>query len=259
MVEIVFALPNVQIFFIILVRVAAILMSVPVFGGKGLPVTLKAGFAMALAFVIFPITSLDANAFSDHLIGFSLGIAGEVVLGLSIGLFVRMLFAGIQLAGQLAGFQMGLALANVIDPATSLQVPLLSQIYNLLAMLIFITINAHYWFFYAVVESFTLVPPFRVSLNPSFFEYLIDMAGQIFVVGIKVAAPIMAALLLTSVSFGLIARTVTQMNVFIVAMPLKIGVGMFFIIISLPYFLSFLKDAFTSLGNSLFHILKLLS
>jgi flagellar biosynthetic protein FliR len=178
---------------------------------------------------------------------------------LAIGFSVKLLFAGIQLAGQLAGYQMGLAIANVMDPATSEQVPLLAQFNNLIGLLVFLSINAHYWFIKALTESFRLVPPLNVNFGNSLMEQFIRLSGNMFVIALQVGAPVIAAMLLTSVAFGLIARTVPQMNVFIVAMPLKIGVGLLFIGFGLPYFSAFLQNIFSDLGQDIILMLKAMS
>ena len=240
-----------QQYLIVVVRVAAIIMSIPVFGSSNIPILIKAGLALAVSFVILPLVSVPLDAFAGNVPTLALGLAAEVMLGVAISLFVRTLFAGIQLAGQLAGYQMGLAIANVLDPDSSAQIPLLSQMYQIFAMLIFVTVNAHYWFLGALVDSFRIVPPFGFHLNGTLIEQLVGLGGDIFVIGLKVGAPVITILLLTSVSFGLIARTVPQMNVFIVAIPLKIGVGFLFIVFSLPYMAALFQKIFGDLGESL--------
>jgi flagellar biosynthetic protein FliR len=181
------------------------------------------------------------------------------MLGIAIGFSVKLIFAGVQLAGQLAGYQMGMAIANVMDPSSSQQIPLLAQYNNLVALLIFLTINAHHWFIRALTESYRLIPPLGVHLSGSLMERLVHLAGNMFAVAIQVGAPVIAALLITSVAFGLVARTVPQMNVFIVAMPLKIAVGLLFFGLSLPYFSLFLKKIFSTLGENIFFILRAMS
>ena len=188
-----------------------------------------------------------------------ISVAGEIFLGLAIGFSVKLIFAGIQLAGQLAGYQMGLAIANVMDPATSEQVPLLAQFNNLIGLLVFLCINAHHWFIKALTESFRLVPPLKVNFGNSFMEQLIQLSGNMFVIALKVGAPVIAAMLLTSVAFGLVARTVPQMNVFVVAMPLKIGVGLLFIGFGLPYFSAFLNHLFGDLGQDILMMIMAMS
>jgi flagellar biosynthetic protein FliR len=187
---------------------------------------------------------------------FTVGAVGEILLGISIGMAVNLIFVGLQMAGQISGYQMGMALARVMDPSAGQQVPLLAQFFQLFAFLIFLTINAHHWFLMALADSFQLVPPFGFKISGSLIEQLIQVAGNMFVIAIKVGAPVIAALLLTSIAFGLIARTVPQMNVFFVAMPLKIIIGLLFIGFSLPYLSSFLKAVFKTLGNTIFLLMK---
>lgn len=253
------SLPQLQLFFLIFLRVGAILMSIPVFDSKSIPLFFKIALAFATSIILFPMLRVDPVPMATSVFSIAVGAAGEILLGLIIGFSVKLIFAGIQLAGQLAGYQMGLALANVIDPSTSEQVPLLAQFNNLFGLLIFISINAHYLFIRALTHSFEMVPPFNVNFSSALMEHLIKMSGNMFVIGIKVGAPVIAALLITSVAFGLIARTVPQMNVFIVAMPLKIGVGLLFLGFGLPYFSVFLENVFGDLGQHIMLMFKEMS
>lgn len=232
------------------------MMTVPLFGSKNIPVLVKAGLLLSISIVLFPVLNLDHAPFLTGIIPFGLGVIGEILLGVTIGLSVRLLFTGIQLAGQLAGFQMGLAIVNVMDPQTSAQVPILAQFNNLIAMLIFLAINAHHWFLRALVESFNLVPLFTFNLTHSLIEHLIMITGNMFVIAIKIGAPIIATMLITSVALGLIARTVPQMHIFIVAMPLKIVIGLLILSLTIPYLSSFLRNVFNGLGKDLLTLLN---
>ena len=253
------SLPQLQLFFLVFLRVGAVLMSIPVFDSKSIPLFFKIALAFTTSMALFPILELEPLPLITNFFAMGVSVAGEILLGLVIGFSIKLIFAGIQLAGQLAGYQMGMALANVMDPSSSQQVPLLAQFNNLMALLIFITINAHYWFIRALAHSFQLVPPLNVNFSGSLMEHLIKMSGNMFVIGIQIGAPVIAALLITSVTFGLIARTVPQMNVFIVAMPLKIAVGLLFLGFSLPYFSAFLEKIFNGLGQNIFFMLKAMS
>ena len=256
MISVSIPLPQLQMFFLIFFRVGSILMTMPIFKSKSIPVLFKVGLALATSMVLFPILNLENFPALTGFTHLAIGIIGEILLGISIGLAVNFIFAGLQLAGQLAGYQMGLALARVMDPSTNRQMPLLGQFNELFALLIFITINAHHWFIRALADSYRLVPPFGFRISGSLIEQLVGMAGNMFVIAVKVGAPIIAVLLLTSIAFGLIARTVPQMNVFFVAMPLKIGVGLLFIGVCLPYFSSFLKIMFSKLGDTIMLLIK---
>ena len=250
------SLPQLQIFFLIFLRVGAIMMFIPVFDSRNIPVLFKAGLAFSVSILLFPILKLDNIPFITSAIPFGIGVIGEIMLGIIIGLSVKLIFAGIQLAGQLSGFQMGLAIANVMDPVTSAQVSIIAQLNNLTAMLIFLTINAHHMFLRALAESFRLVPPFDVQFSNSLIEHLISLSGNMFIIAIKVGAPVIVALLLTSAAFGLIARTVPQMNVFLVAMPLKIVVGLLFLAFALPYLLLFFRQLFNESGRDILLLLR---
>lgn len=231
-------------------------MSMPIFKSKSIPVLFKFGLALAASIILFPLLDLKAFPVLANLGNFAVGAIGEILLGITIGMAVNLIFVGLQMAGQISGYQMGMALARVMDPSAGQQVPLLAQFFQLFAFLIFLSINAHHWFLMALADSFQLVPPFGFKISGSLIEQLIHIAGNMFVIAIKVGAPVIAALLLTSVAFGLIARTVPQMNVLFVAMPLKIIIGLLFIGFSLPYLSSFLKTVFSKLGNTIFVLMK---
>ncbi len=249
-------LSQIQMVLLIFIRVAAIVFSAPLFDSRAIPVLFKIGLALSAAVLLYPLLRVDtpmpANGFS--LLGF--GIVGEVLVGLIIGFTVRLIFAAVEMAGQLAGFQMGLAIANVFDPVTSTQMPIVSQLENIVAMLIFLAANAHHLVLRALAESFRLVPLLGFRFNRSLMALLSDLTGGMFVTAVKIAAPVMVALLLTSLTLGLVARVVPQMNIFIVAMPVKIIIGLVFMALALPFLAGFLGHVFVNLGNDLALMLK---
>ena len=256
MLSIYFPYIQLQMLFLIFVRVGAILMSMPIFKSGSIPVLVKFGLALGASIVLYPLLDRTTFPVVRDLGSFAIGVIGEIMLGISIGMAVNLIFVGLQMAGLIAGYQMGLAIARVMDPSAGQQVPLLSQFFQLFAFLMFLTLNAHHWFLRALADSFELVRPFGFRLSGSLIEQLMDVAGNTFVIAIKVGAPVIAVLMLTSIAFGLIARTVPQMNVLFVAMPLKIMVGLIFIGFSLPYLSSFLRTVFSGLGHTIFLLMK---
>jgi len=234
-------------------------MAIPVFESNSIPNLIKLALAFTTSIILFPLLQLNPVPVVTHIYTLGISAASEILIGLAIGFSVKLIFAGIQMAGQLAGYQMGLAIANVMDPADSEQIPLLALFNNLVALLVFLSINAHYWFIKALTQSYRLVPPLNAHFGSSLMEQLVNLAGNMFVIAIQVGAPVIAVLLITSVAFGLVARAVPQMNVFIVAMPLKIGVGLLFLGFSLPYFAAFFSKIFNGLGQQIFIMLKTMS
>ena len=243
-------------FFFVFLRVGAILLSMPLLNSKSIPFFFKMCLAFATSLILLPILNLTNFPVFPDLIPLALGAIGEILIGLIIGFSIKLIFSGIQMAGQLAGYQMGLAIANVMDPASNQQVPILAQFNNIIALLIFVATNAHHWFIRALAESYRLIEPFGFHFSNSLMEQLLSSAGTMFIIAIKVGSPVIAALLLSTTAFGLIARTVPQMNVFIVAMPLKIAVGFLFIGFSLPFFTAFLRQLFNGLGLTILNLLK---
>ena len=244
---------------LVFLRVAAIVFSAPILDAATIPVVFKAGLAFAVSVLMLPVVDVIVSTADLSLMTFVIGIFSEVAIGVTIGLSVKLLFTGIQMAGQIVGFQMGVAMANVVDPASSSQIPILAQFYNLTAMLVFLAINAHHMFFTALVDSYRVLPPLSLHMNPQLVDMMMRLAANTFVVAIKVGAPLIAVMLVVSVGLGLVARTVPQMHIFIVAMPLKILIGLVFMMIVAPYLTAFLIDLFSSYRVTLFDLIKIMA
>jgi flagellar biosynthetic protein FliR len=209
--------------------------------------------------LLLPVVDAVVTVRDLSLVTFVIGIFSEIAIGVTIGLSVKLLFSGIQLAGQVIGFQMGFAVANVVDPTTSAQIPILAQFYNLTAMLVFLAINAHHIFIAALVDSYKILPPLSMHLSPQLVDMIMQLTANMFVVAVKVGAPLIAVMLVVSVGLGLVARTVPQMHIFIVAMPLKIMIGLVFMLIVTPYLTAFLIDLFSSYRVTLFDLMRIMA
>ena len=251
-----FPLAQAQIFFLIMLRISATIVFLPIFSSRNIPMIFKIGLALCVSFILFPILTSSKAPFIIEPVSFLIGIAGEIIIGVIIGLCVRLIFTAVQLSGQLVGFQMGFAIANVMDPVTSSHSSIIAQLNNLIALMIFLAVNAHHLLLQGMVESFRLVPLFGFSFSNSLMEQFMKLSCNMFIIAIKIGSPIIVALLLTSVAFGLIARTVPQMNIFIVAMPLKIVIGMLFLALSLPFLSNYLRELFNGLGNTILLLLN---
>lgn len=251
-------LAQVQLFMLVFIRISTIFMFIPVFDSNDVPLTVKAGLTLAATITLFPILPLEQVPFITNWLVLLTAILGEIMLGAAIGLAVKFLFGALMLGGELAGYQMSLAMANILDPVTSDQVPMIAQFFNLFAMLLFLTLNMHHWLLRALVQSFEIAPPLSLAFSGSITETLTRLAGDMFVIAFKVAAPVTAALLLTLVALGMITRTVPKMNIFFVAMPLKIIVGLLFVIFSLPFLASYLRILFPELLQNIMALIGML-
>lgn len=247
---------QIELFTLIFLRVSAIMIMIPVISNRQVPLKIKGGVAIIVSCIVMPFVHPVPLSMGMPVLIFKM--VGEVFIGVIIGLIGRLLFAGVQLAGQLVGFQMGFAIVNVVDPISSLQVSIIAQFQYVIAMLVFLSVNAHHIFLYAIAESFQIVPPLTFLFTGSLMDALIEFSKNIFVMAVKVGAPVMAILLFTSVSLGLIARTVPQINVFIVGFPLKIAIGLIGIGLTLPIFVKILGSAFMQFDGQLKTILELM-
>ncbi len=244
---------------LIFLRVAAIVFNTPIFDTPTIPIVFKAGLAFAVSILLLPVVDTVVYVADLSLVAFVIGICSEIAIGIAIGLSIKLLFTGIQLAGQVVGLQMGLAMANVMDPTSSVQIPIIAQFYNLTAMLVFLAVNAHHMFFRAIVDSYRVLPPMAMQINSQMVELMMKLAANMFVIGIKVGAPLIAVMLLVSVGLGLVARTVPQMNIFIVGMPLKILIGLVFMIIVAPYLTLFFIDLFSTYQGTLLNLIRMMA
>lgn len=233
-------------------------MSAPLLGSPALPRQVKVALALTLSFLIFPqLTTSQKISPSAHLINYFLYFISEMGLGLILGYTMKLIFVGVQLSGQIISFQMGLGMAEFLDPENAWETPIISQFKNILAMLIFISLNAHYFCLKTLMDSFVLIPLGDFSLSSSLVRELVAMVGKIFVISLKVGIPVILTLLLVQIVMGIINRVIPQMNIFMVSLPLKIGVGLVVIGLAMPYFLYFLEGSFGQMYQNLILLLKI--
>lgn len=252
------SLPQVQAAVLVFIRIGAILITAPLFGSRNVPLKLKAGLSLVLAFAIFPVVGFK-EVYLASVPSLVSAMVGEVFIGVIIGFTARLLFAAVQLAGELVGFQMGFGIVNVIDPQTSTQFSIIAQFQNIITLLIFLALDAHYWFILAISKSFELIQPLGFCFTDSLMEAIISLSCDMFVIAAKVAAPVIAVLFFTSVALGLIARTVPQMNIFIVGFPIKIAIGLLGVGFSLPLLSYLLRNLFQRMGDDIILLMKLMS
>ena len=250
--------PEFALFALVLGRVAGILASIPLFGGKGVPARVKAGLTFVMALMLYPVLRLNV-AVPDDSVSLVILVVCETLIGASLGLLSQMIFTAVEFCGQLVGMQMGLSIANMFDPTQGHQLSIMSVFQNLVAMLLFMSTSAHHIFIRAIVDSYDVIPVGGWHMSGPLIEFLTGTIGNIFILGIKLAAPVMVALLATTVVLGVMARSFPQMNVFMVSMPLNIGIGFLILGMSLMVFLHTLQNAFGQIDQQIKTLFKLLA
>lgn len=235
--------------FLIMARVTGIMVMAPVFNNRSFPNMTKIGLSFFTALII--LLTIPENGLAkqqNDLLSFALIVAQEVLLGISIGFVLQLVFAAILTAGQVIDMQMGFGIVNVIDPMWGTQVPMTGLILQLLALLIFIIYDGHLLVVKVLAESFRIIPvgggPFSVAVSGELTEYMLRLFTGMFLTGIQLAMPIIGVILINDLALGIVARTVPQLNIFVVGIPLKIVVGVAFLWLILPLYIEGLNRLF---------------
>ncbi len=231
-----------KIYLLVLTRISLVLFMLPVFSTTMFPALCKAGFAMVISMLIYSVVHVDPAIFPKTLIGVGIIFLSEAMIGITIGLCIRTFFGSVELAGQIIGFQMGFSMINVVDPQSGANISIMEQLGYWVAILIFLALNGHHIMLLALIESFRLVPPGFFVIHKPMLAKVLDIGADMFILGIKIGAPVIAALLFTSAAFGLMAKFSPQMNVMIVAFPLKIFVGLVLFGFSLEIVIFIVRD-----------------
>ena len=231
-------------FFLVFVRVGAMLFSAPLINGRSVPMMAKIGLGLLLTVLLLPVNSAHLAEVPFQWLPLSVLVIKETGVGVLVGFVANLVFAAMQLAGQFVGIQTGFSVANVLDPLFSQSVSVLDQLYTVLAGIIFLTIDGHHMLLLAIQQTLEIVPVGAFQLTEPMMTELITLTGGVLVAGLRIILPILASLLLADVALGLVSRTVPQMNVFIVGMPLKLFVGFFLIVLTLPTVSALAGDMF---------------
>ena len=239
------------LFLLVLTRVSGIFLLAPFFGSINILVYIRAGTAFAIAMVLFPVIDQQGiPQIPQSVVGYMLAVIVELIVGWLIGFVAYITFAAIHMAGKLLDMQVGFAVVNVVDPTSGQQIPLLGSFLYNLGIIIFLVTNGHHMVISGLFESFQMIPVLGATFDLSISDLMVDMTGGIFVTGMKIALPVLFAILLTDVGLGVLARTMPQMNIFVVGIPAKIVIGLFVLSIALPFYILFLDVMFNEMyGN----------
>jgi len=221
-----------ETFLLIVVRVSTMLFVFPIFSANQIPVLVRIGLSFLISFALYhaapslaPLPDLGALVAA---------VVSQVVLGLIVGFVAYLVFMGIQFAGEIIDIQIGFAVANIINPTTQQQVTVIGELQLTLATLIFLASDSHLLMLQGIGGSLHLVPLPYINLDPSVATSVITFLEQAFLIVLKIAAPPAVALFLVNLCLGLMARVAPQMNVFVVGLPLQVGVGLLVMAASVP-------------------------
>ncbi|MBL0388926.1 flagellar type III secretion system protein FliR [Tumebacillus sp. ITR2] len=255
------ALQYSQVFLLVLVRMSSFFFLTPFFGTRNVPAAAKTGLAFLLTIIVTPAvadTKMGALYLGASFADLVLVLLKELMVGLTLGLTAAMIFAAVQVGGMFIDLQIGFAMANVFDPMSGASAPLTGQFKYALAFLLFLGLDGHHGLIAAMLQSYNFVPIGAFQITDNLMSVLMQTFSAMFLLGLKIAIPVVAALFLVDFGFAMLSKAVPQMNVFALGMSVKTIVGGLMIIFTLPAFVYLLRGMFHTMFDQMDTILRVL-
>lgn len=243
-----------ETFVLVFLRVTSMLYAFPVFSAPQIPTLVRLGLGGILSFILWkmvPVVHLSPGIYE-----LGLAAVAQIVLGLLVGYIASLVFTGIQFAGELVDLMIGFAVANVINPQTQQSITVIGEFQLALATLIFLATDSHYFLVQGIAGSFTLVPLPYIGFDPGVAGNIALFFSQAFLVVFRIAAPVVAALFLTNIVLAFMARVAPQMNVFVIGLPIQVGVGLIVLAISLPLMANVGPQLFQSVAQEMDAVMR---
>ncbi|MDQ0227592.1 flagellar biosynthetic protein FliR [Metabacillus niabensis] len=244
-------------FLLVFIRITAFFVTLPFFSYRNIPNIHKIGFSFFLAWIMFFTLDLPTIEIDGH---FFMLILKEALFGLLIGFSAYFIIAAVQIAGSFIDFQMGFAIANVIDPQTGVQSPLIGQFLYTFALLLMISINAHHLLLDGVFYSYQFVPIDQLYLplgNENVVEFIVQSFNSMFLIAFQMSIPVVGSLFLVDIALGIVARTVPQLNIFVVGLPLKVGVSFIMLILVMGALFVLMQHLFETMTYTMRGLMEL--
>lgn len=230
-------------------RILALASSAPLFSHASVPRPVRIGLAILVTVVVAPVLPTVAPIPPFSWEGAAL-VVQQLLVGVAVGLAMQIVFAAVQIAGDMIGLTMGLSFANFIDPQNSTEAPVIGSFLSLTLMLLFLAINGHLMLIAALIDTFRTFPIGGATLSGLDARALVTAGSGLFELGLKLSLPVVAALLLANIALGVLTRTAPQLNLFAVGFPVTLLVGLVMLLVSLPFL-------FPPLEQSIQHALTL--
>jgi flagellar biosynthetic protein FliR len=239
------------------VRLSGLMLFAPFFGSIAIPSRVKAVLVLALTVLLFPAVGHDIGTYS--LAQWPVLVFMEFLIGVGMGIATNIVFEAVQLAGQVLGVQMGYSLVNILDPQTQVDTTVVALFYQSIAMLLFLRMDVHYWLLRAIGNSFVYMPLGTTHLSSLFTMAVLKMGGEIFGVGIQIAAPVLSATLVADIVLGLLGKASPQLPLMLLGPAIKSLLGLTILIATLKYWPDLFRGLFLNTianGERLLHLAR---
>lgn len=248
------------IFLLIFCRITAFFVVAPVFSTRTVPKTFKIGFSFVISLLVFLTYGLKQTIVPDAT--FILAIFREILAGVLLGYVAYLFFTVVQTAGGFIDLQMGFGMANIIDPMSGISSPMIGNFKFMVATLIFLSINGHHYLLLALLHSYEWIPLsnalFDRIYEGSLSTFLVHTFAETFMLALQMSAPLVAAMFLTDVGLGFLARTAPQYNVFVIGIPIKIIVGLLLLTLIMPGLVALFEHLFSQMFSAMEKLLGII-
>lgn len=251
-----FSEPELLLFFMVLVRMSAFVVSWPIFGVETISTQVKILFALLLTMVVFPTLNFSVAQMEAVKSDLILLAMREAAIGLAIGYLGRFFFFAFRVAGEMISQAMGLSAAQMFNPSLGGQVTALEQFYVGLASLFYLALNGHHFLVSGLVDSFNFVQAATLSFNTSQFIGLADLSQQVIELGLKLSAPVVISILVVNLILGIVGKTVPQLNVLVTSFPINILVGFALIMVTLPMLIDNMGEFLNTSTEQIFRLVR---
>ena len=243
--------------FLVLARITAFFTQAPFFSISGVPALLKIGLGLLVTMILFPVLPAVDNISGD-LLSYSMLVIREVIVGLVLGYIGTLIFAAIRVAGEIIDIQVGFAMATIFDTQNQSRITLIGQFMYILGILLFLAINGHHNLLMAIAYSYEIIPVTGAVFTSACAAAIIKMFVEMFSLGVRIAAPFITIFVLSDIALGMIARTVPQLNVFMLGFPIKAGLGLITLAAALPVLVVIIGGILQQMEKDILLVMKLM-
>jgi flagellar biosynthetic protein FliR len=238
-------------FGLVLTRVSAFLLVRPIFGWKTIPVRVKVALTFLLSVFFTLITPFQLNASEISELEAILLIANEATYGLALGLAIAMVFSAVKFSGAIIERQMGIGMVQAMNPMTGEQSRPLGSLWELLFIILFISAKGHHLFLLIICRSYETFPIGSIPSISVLTNGIVEAGATMFIAGLRLGAPILAAFVLLTIMLAVLARVVPQMNILFISLPIRVGLGLLMAVIFMPFLNTFVGEFAEWMGKLL--------
>lgn len=243
---------------LIFVRIISAFSAAPIYNHQAIPAVVKVFISLVISYIIFLSANSPKIQVEINLIWIAVNVLKEVISGLIIGFSINMIFYAVSFAGSLIGFDIGLSMSQVFNPVDGMGSNVIEEMLYFLAILVFFMIDGHHHLIRALVYSFSVIPLGLYTIKRSVYDTFMMMAASVFVIAVKISAPILVSYFLMNVGEGILSRIIPQMQVFFVTYPIKVGIGFLMLASLVPLYVYLIRAYLYDFEERLYSLIRIM-